>query len=206
MRSRRFELFRKHLERLPKPVSILDVGGTESYWRLRGLVPSADLRIVLLNLKAGPTGGGFESVGGDATDLSRWNDGAFDVAFSNSVIEHLFTEENQMTMAREVRRVARNHWIQTPNFWFPIEPHFLCPGWQWLPRGLRAAIVRRIKVGQRGPAGSDAQARALVDEIRLLSRGDVRRLFPTSRIVPERFLGLVKSWTAVGGTEFERAV
>ncbi|MFM7133751.1 MAG: class I SAM-dependent methyltransferase, partial [Planctomycetota bacterium] len=202
-RNRRFAPFRTRLDAMSRPVSILDVGGTEDFWRSRGVLPSRELRIVLLNLAAKKTSDGFESVAGDAADLRQYRDGEFDIAFSNSVIEHLFTEANQRAMAREVQRVARNHWIQTPNFWFPIEPHFLFPGWQWLPRAIRVATIRRTRVGQRGPGRTDAEAAAIVDEVRMLSVRDMRSFFPKSRMAPERFLGLVKSWTAVGGPDLD---
>ena len=76
---------------------------------------------------------------GDATNLSEFPDGSFDVVFSNSVIEHLQTFGNQEAMAREVRRLAPVFWVQTPNFWFPVEPHFLTPAWHWLPVAARVA-------------------------------------------------------------------
>ena len=77
----------------------------------------------------------------DATNLHEFGDASFDIAFSNSVIEHLSTFENQARMAAEVRRVARAYWVQTPNFWFPIEPHFLVPAWHWLPGWLMAVLA-----------------------------------------------------------------
>lgn len=114
---------------------------------------------------------------GDATALDH-PDRSFDLAFSNSVIEHLFTWENQQRMADEVRRVARAYWVQTPNYWFPVEPHYLIPGWQWLPLGARERMLRGAR------------------EIRLLRRGELARLFPDASLLPERVGGLVKSWTA----------
>lgn len=202
-RNRRFAMFWTRVEAMARPISILDIGGTEAFWRRRGVLPRRELRIVLLNLSAPKASDGFETVAGDAANLSQYRDGEFDIAFSNSVIEHLFTDANQRAMAREVQRVARNHWIQTPNFWFPIEPHFLCPGWQWLPRSIRVGVIRRMRVGQRGPGRTDTEAAAIVDEVRMLSHRDMRSYFPNSRMVPERFLGLVKSWTAVGGPDLD---
>ena len=70
---------------------------------------------------------------GDAVDMPGISDGAFDVVFSNSVIEHVETYENQRRMAAEIRRVGRRYFVQTPNRHFPLEPHFLVPGFQLLP-------------------------------------------------------------------------
>ena len=97
-------------------------------------------------------------------------------------------------MASEVARVASGHWCQTPNFWFPIEPHFHIPGWQWLPRGIRIALLRRWKCGWRGPCPDEQRAGELVDEVRLMTRSELAQLFPESTIVAERFAGVVKSW------------
>ncbi|MGL1255153.1 methyltransferase domain-containing protein, partial [Vibrio parahaemolyticus] len=85
----------------------------------------------LLNLeKEEVTNPQFQSITGNATDLSGINDQQFDIVFSNSVIEHLYTWENQEKMAKEVLRVGKYHFIQTPNYWFPIEPHWVFPFFQ----------------------------------------------------------------------------
>jgi hypothetical protein len=102
----------------------------------------------------------------------------------------------QRTMADEVRRVGHAYWLQTPNFWFPMEPHFLTPGWQFLPVSARVAILRRRKVGWRGPYPDPVDAEREVRGIRMMRRREIAKLFPEAEIVPERFAGLVKSWTA----------
>ena len=84
--------------------------------------------------------------------------------------------------AGELRRVGRGWFVQTPAFSFPIEPHSLLPGAQWLPTGLRRRYWRL------GAAGS-------WEEISLLRRGELEELFGPAR--PERFAGLVKSWVCV---------
>ena len=102
-------------------------------------------------------------------------------------------------MAAEIRRVASDAYsVQTPNFWFPIEPHFLVPAWHWLPERARVAILRRRGVGWAGRCPDAAFARRIVDEHRLMRRGELARLFPDAEIVGEPFGGLIKSWTAVG--------
>ena len=115
------------------------------------------------------------------------------------MIEHLFTLENQTAMANEIRRVAAAYWVQTPNFWFPVEPHFMIPGWQWLPEDTRVAILRRRGVGWAGRCEDPAHARRVVEEHRLMRRAELASLFPDAQIVGERFGGFTKSWTAIGG-------
>jgi hypothetical protein len=200
MRFRRFQLFESLVATLPRPLRILDVGGTNLFWENRGWVNRDDIQIVTLNLQTEPRPfSNIESVIGDATDLSQFADASFDIVFSNSVIEHLLTLENQLRMAAEVRRVGKAIWVQTPHFWFPIEPHFHVPGWQWLPTEVRVALIRRWRCGHRGPCADPVQARQLVTEVRLMTRAELRQAFPDADLVPERFAGLVKSWVVIYG-------
>ena len=174
-RSRRFEAFAAIVEDLlakqDRPLRILDIGGTNSFWENRGWAGREDVEIVLVNLWAeNKVHANIDGVAGDATNLSEFADGSFDVVFSNSVIEHLQTRDNQAAMAAEVRRLAPVYWIQTPNFWFPVEPHFLTPAWHWLPvsraRGAAAPAPLRLARAvprpgrrQRGRARDPADAR-----------------------------------------------
>jgi hypothetical protein len=200
LRERRFRLFDRLVAGLPLPLRIIDLGGTTDFWERRGWVDRDDIDITLVNIDAQEARhANVHAVEGDATDLAAYDDASFDIAFSNSVIEHLFTLENQARMAAEVRRVASAYWVQTPNFWFPIEPHFLAPAWHWLPEGARVAILRRRGVGWAGRCEDPELARRIVREIRLLRRPEIAALFPDGRIVGERFGGLVKSWIAIKG-------
>jgi hypothetical protein len=119
------------------------------------------------------------------------------MAFSNSVIEHLATFEKQAAMAREVRRLARVFWVQTPNFWFPIEPHFLTLGWQWLPRWLRIGLLQRRGFGWCGRCPDHEVAASAVDEVRLMRHKELAQLFPDAQIRREWFGPLTKSFIAV---------
>jgi hypothetical protein len=199
MRARRFARFEQAVAALPRPLSILDVGGTSEFWRQRGWADRSDVHITLVNLEAEEqVCANILPTAGDARALD-FEDDALHLAFSNSVIEHLFTLDNQRLMAAEMQRVAPAYWVQTPNFWFPVEPHYLTLGWQWLPVKTRVEILRRRPVGQMGRCPDPAFAERTVREVRLLRRGELVRLFPGATLVPERFGGLVKSWTAVGG-------
>lgn len=200
MRMKRFAMFERLLAPLPRPVRILDVGGTVAFWEHRGWAERDDCEITLLNLKAEDSPHEhIRSTVGSATEMPEHADGAFDVVFSNSVIEHLFTLENQRKMASEVRRVGRGYWVQTPNYYFPIEPHFHVPGWQWMPQAARIALLRRFRCGWRGPCPDRAEAAELVREVRLMSRREMRECFPDAHLHAERFKGLTKSFVAIGG-------
>ncbi len=200
MRSRRFQLFLELLQDAPRPVRLLDIGGTLDFWQNRGWADNPDFDVTVLNLM--PQDSAFENlrvVVGDATDMHEFSDGAFDVAFSNSVIEHLFTYDAQKKMADETRRVAGAFWVQTPNYWFPMEPHFHMVGWQWLPESARIELIRRKRCGWRGPEPDRQKAAAAVKEVRLLTGREMRRLFPGAEVWGEKMYGLTKSWVAYGG-------
>jgi hypothetical protein len=200
LRARRFERFEKLTADLDRPLSIIDIGGTNQFWEQRGWAGRDDVEITLVNLVAEEDRHpNIHPTVGDATALTHFADDEFDIAFSNSVIEHLFNYDAQTAMAAEVRRVARAYWVQTPNFWFPMEPHFLTPAWHWLPVSLRVEILRRRPVGWMGRVSDPVKARQVVEEVRLMRRSELGRLFPGATLVPERLGGLVKSWTAIDG-------
>ena len=200
LRAKRFRQFEALAARLPRPLRLLDVGGTSVFWENRGWHRRTDVKVFTLNLVAEEQRhANITPLAGDARNLAQFGNRSLDVVFSNSVIEHLFTFEDQRQMAGEIQRVGKAFWVQTPNYWFPIEPHFHFVGWQWLPLAVRVSILRRWACGWRGPCPDPIGARRLVEEIRLLTRKEIRELFPRANIVAERFYGFVKSWIAVGG-------
>ena len=68
----------------------------------------------------------------DALELP-FEDGSFDIVFSNAVIEHVGGEEEQRRFVAEALRVGRRAFITTPNRWFPVEVHTRLPLVHWLP-------------------------------------------------------------------------
>jgi SAM-dependent methyltransferase len=120
----------------------------------------------------------------DATRLPFATD-EFDLAYCNSLLEHVVDPVARTAVAHEVRRVARSWWVQTPAYSFPIEPHALLPFAHWLPVGLRRRYWRL------GAAGD-------WEDIALLRRRELQALFPADRVIAERFGPLAKSWISVG--------
>ena len=106
------------------PITILDIGGRAYFWKDQELLRKGLVKITLLNLQKEETDiHGLLSVSGDATDLSEFADGSFDLVFSNSVIEHLYNWENQKKMAKEARRVGKKYFVQTPNRHYFMDAH-----------------------------------------------------------------------------------
>ncbi len=200
LRSKRFGWFEELIQPLAKPLTVLDVGGTEDFWTAMGFGDRDELRLTLLNVVAVPTASpNMTSVSGDARDLSRYRTGEFDIVFSNSVIEHVGSFADQQRMANEVVRVGKRYFVQTPNRYFPIEPHFLFPGFQFLPEFAQVFLLGHFRLGTYDIVKNREYARELVREIRLLSLAEFRRLFPAAQMRRERLLGMTKSFVACGG-------
>jgi hypothetical protein len=118
-RQKRMLFFREVIEQLPKPLNVLDIGGNEEFWINAGFQNNNAIQITILNLtQVGVESSNMKSVSGDATDLSLIPNDHYDIAFSNSVIEHLYSKSNQVKMAKEAVRVGKHHFIQTPNKFF----------------------------------------------------------------------------------------
>jgi ubiquinone/menaquinone biosynthesis C-methylase UbiE len=176
---------------------ILDIGGTPECWNLIAERP----RLTLLNTpRAKEDLGSAESwVAGDGRTLP-FRDGSFDIVFSNSVIEHVGDAASQARFAKEVARVGRSYWVQTPNRWFPVEQHLLTPLVHWLPASWQRAIVPRFTVWA-AVTRTTAERRQFylehyLSDVRLLSAAQLRRLFPGAGIVRERVGGWTKSLIA----------
>jgi hypothetical protein len=187
------------LKGFPEPIRILDVGGAIGFWKINLSAIDRVCEITLLNLEAPECGiSGIKTVAGDARRMSCFHDKSFDVVFSNSVIEHVGTFYDQMAMAREIQRVCHAYFVQTPNRYFPIEPHFLVPFWQFFPISLRARLLQHAKIGWVAQEPNLLRAKAEVEQIRLLSNGEMQQLFPTARIENEKLGPFTKSLIAIG--------
>lgn len=178
---------------------ILDVGGRMEHWAaMSDLYGDRDIHVTLVNLEAEEvTDPRFSSLAGDARDLHGFSDDSFDLVYSNSVIEHVGRWSDQKHMAAEVRRLAPRHFIQTPNYWFPVEPHFRMPFIHWLPVPWQTAIVRARACGFYPRAKNVDEALTILEDARLLNLPAMKALFPDSTIERERALGLPKSLIAV---------
>ena len=199
MRQARFALFQQLVRQLAQTgeIEVLDVGGAPEYWQQMAGFAELPVRVTLLNLipYPAPSHPRLRVAVGDARAMPQYAAGAFALVHSNSVIEHVGTWEDQIRFSAEIRRIGRAYFVQTPNRYFPIEPHFLLPGFQFLPTAHKTRLARRWRPGwyrQRPAAIAVADAQT----IRLLTKQEMRRLFPDAVLWEERFFGLTKSFVA----------
>jgi SAM-dependent methyltransferase len=161
---------------LPLGGRVLDVGCGRL--GLRALEPQLDITGVDLTRRPDYPG---PFVQADATKGLPFADGAFDLVYCSSVIEHV-PRARRAAFAAEVRRVGRGWYVQTPARSFPLEPHALLPLAHWLPPRLRRPYWRLGAAGEW-------------EEIELLGRTELEALFGPA--LPERVGPLVKSWVCV---------
>ncbi|MEX1212480.1 MAG: methyltransferase domain-containing protein [Balneolaceae bacterium] len=195
LRRARFALFRTWLG-VDSKKSILDVGGTRETWEGTGL----EEKVTLLNLTSPKTEdlqNGFTCVQGNALDMGMFPDNHFGVVFSNSVIEHVGSFENQVRFAREVRRVGKSYWVQTPNRYFPVEPHLMFPFFQFLPERVQQWIaVNWTHSHLKRWKSDEEELLEELEKIRLLNRKELASLFTNAEIYSEKVYGLTKSLVA----------
>lgn len=202
-RRRRGRILRKQIdalaEALGRDITVLDVGGTPDYWDNLGTDRIA--RIELLNHDAtqlsrarreNTPDGLFLRKLGDARDLSAYADRSVDLVHSNSVIEHVGGWSDMQAMAQEMLRVGKSGWMQTPAWEFPIEPHFRAPFCHWFGKPLQAWLLS-LSVDPSIRRLSRPARRRRIEGINLLSKSEVRMLFPGQQILVERVI-LAKSY------------
>jgi hypothetical protein len=195
-RARRLRML---CERFPQlsDLRVLDLGGVPEYW---ATVPMRPKHVTMVNLEPRASPSRFEWIEdriGDACDLPEYlRQSRFDLVLSNSVIEHVGGHTRREQFAATVRAAAPHYWVQTPYRYFPIEPHWVFPGQQFLPTAARALISRRWSAGHIKSA-DPVKAVADVLSVELLGLTDMRHYFPDASILRERFAGLTKSIIAV---------
>jgi methyltransferase family protein len=178
------------LMRIREGMSVLDLGGQPMIWDS----VAAPLNITILNLPGVaerniPSHHGIRYVEGDACKVVGFKDGQFDSVFSNSVIEHLGCANNRIDFAREVRRLGKSYWVQTPAKWFPIEAHCGMPFWWFYPAPVRQYFIERWR--RKLPAWTE-----MAEQTTVLAKSELQQLFPEAMIKVETVFGIPKSYIA----------
>jgi hypothetical protein len=138
----------------------------------------------------------FSFVEADGCNLSIFKDNSFNIVHSNSVIEHVGDWEKMLLFAKETIRVGENFFIQTPNYWFPVEPHCMTPFFHWFPKPVRVWLVLNMNLGHWPKADNLDVAMRTVESARLLTRGMLKELFQDATIATERIFFFAKSYIA----------
>lgn len=98
-------------------------------------------------------------------------DGHFDLGFSNGVIEHVGSRENQRAFLAEFLRVTKRAFLATPNRWFPFELHTRMPFIHWLPAPAFRKILKMMGL----------PFYASEENLNLLTASELRALVPAGR-------------------------
>jgi hypothetical protein len=186
-RAKRMRTYAR-LMRVRDGMSVLDLGGQPAIWQGVG----ERLEITILNLPGVAECNRDQRiryVEGDACRVGEFGAAAFDTVFSNSVIEHVGDVERRAEFAREVRRLGRSYWVQTPAKWFPIEAHCGMPFWWFYPARLRHYFIARWR--RKLPSWTK-----MVEGTNLIERAELQALFPDATIRVEKFCGIPKSYIA----------
>jgi len=96
---------------------------------------------------------------------------AFDLCWSNAVLEHVGDRDAQLFFLEEIKRVARRAFITTPNRYFPVEVHTRTPLLHYLPKGMFERYL--VATGQSWAVG---------DYMNLLSESDLKSLLSEAGI------------------------
>lgn len=180
--------------------AVLDLGGTVTNW-LRAPVAPASVTIVNLVEEPSelPAPGWISVCIGDACEPAALpSRESYDLVYSNSLLEHVGGHARRQQLADVVHRSAPRHWVQTPYRYFPVEPHWLFPGMQFLPLPLRARIAARWPLAHTR-AESVESAVASVQWTDLIGQTEMRHYFPDSTLLRDRFWLIPKSLIAVRG-------
>ncbi len=207
IQSRLFKVWRANRHKqfvariAPQPdETMVDVGGYPEYW---ASFPRMVKHIDCVNLHAYP----WEPAQAPQHSISTligngcalvMKDRSYDIAFSNSVIEHVGDLDAQRAFAKEMMRVGKRMWVQTPAYECPIEPHFLAPFIHWFPKSVRRALARNFTVWGWSQRPNKEEVRDFVDFTRLMTKKEMVAVFPGCEIRTERLLGVFpKSYIAV---------
>lgn len=207
-RTARFKTIHQMIERLltvRERLTILDVGGRAEYWNM--LAPHLRERVHVTLLNYGDElelfsqhvtdGLCFTNISGNACNMPQFDDASFDLVHSNSVVEHVGSYANMLDFASEIRRVGNTYYVQTPNYWFPIDPHTAFPLLHWLPDPLQMFAVTRFNIGVSKRVDYHGAAMRL-DGTKMISRAFFRALFPEATHSSERLAWFfVKSLIAI---------
>jgi hypothetical protein len=194
LRRRRWSQIFAHVPNLAE-LRVLDLGGTGPWWANAPVLPR---HVTAVNLyDANFVHPSVTMIEGDALEADELVGGqTFDLVFSNSLLEHLGGHSARRRFAELARSLAPRYVIQTPYRYFPVEPHWMFPGFQFLPVRARGYLAPRWPLGHT----HGYEPRVALNEVMatdLLSAAEMKEYFPDSHVVYERIGGVPKSMIAI---------
>jgi len=202
LRQKRFQYVEEIISSILKKrgnCKILDIGGSEQYWDIgREFIKNRNVTIDIVNLtKFDTTENKFRSLVGDAKYMPEFENNSYDLCHANSVLEHVGTWTDMVSMAKEISRLSTNYFVQVPYFWFPFEPHFRTPFYHWLPEQIRYRLLMKKSLGYHTRQNNIGDAMIKVQSAQLLDYSQLISLFPDAKIIPEKIGFMTKSLMAV---------
>lgn len=196
LRRERLRFFKDFIKDLERPLKILDLGGSDYHWRNTDIVNDKDFHITIVNTESQNLDGirNISFLKRDVNDLSFFDDKEYELVYSNSLIEHINDFKKQKRLASEIVRIGKHYFVQTPNYYFPIEPHFLYPFYQFKSDDAKTNLLMKRKTGWFEKQTDEAEARKLATSIRLLKKSELEEIFPGSNIYSEKYFLLTKSF------------
>lgn len=195
-RRKRLEFFSEFCSKLDKPVKIIDLGGSDYHWRNSGFKNNSDYHITIVNTESQNLRElrNVSFIKMDIKNLMFFDDKEYDVVYSNSLIEHIADQDDRKKLAAEIVRIGKHYFIQTPNYFFPVEPHFLFPFFQFFPEIMRTKLIMKFNLGWFEKQTDESEAKAMAVSIKLFKKEELKKLFPEGNIYSEKYLMLNKSF------------
>lgn len=205
--SKRERLFRELLAGRARPLKIIDLGGTAAFWKEWGIDDKDRIEITLINnhhidktnMRTDDALSFIKQEIRDARDVSESEFARFDLIFSNSFLEHLESADAQEQICKKIEASGRDYFVQVPNKYSLIEPHFphpLVPFFALYPKPLQAWLLTKHHFGSGSREPTYESAKERLKYSHPLGIKDVRRLLPSATVIKEYTFGVPLSIVA----------
>ena len=194
----RSRIFRRYIANLPRPLSIIDLGGASDMWKRWGVTELDQLHLTLVNnhhidkshQEEAPFGSYIQKQTEDVLTLSPSFLRGFD----------LTSREAQLRLAAAIMQSGRPYFIQVPNKKSLVDPHFphpFAPFFASFPMRLRAALLTLHSLGSGNRSPNYQEALKRMRFYTPIGATDLKDIFPEAEIEIERIFGMPISLIAI---------
>jgi len=180
---------------------ILDVGGSQSFWNEINILSNYK-NLTILNIKEYQNEyenkDKINTVIYDGKTIPFKNQ-SFDLIICNSVIEHVSISHRKL-FCKELMRVGKNYFLQTPSFYFPFEPHFVMPFLHWLPKNV-GFLFAHLSPWRILSNPDKYLIKDYFYNTNLLKEAELKEYFKNSRIFKEKLFLMTKSYYVIGNSK-----